>query len=67
MWISGHLARRNIARLVVPFEEDQFAKNSYLPKITLDSIKIHPSRKWQRLRGDGPREAANSQGKVALL
>lgn len=61
VWISGHLARRKVPRLVVPFEEDQFTWNTWTPELTLDRIRLRREPMYQRFRGSTPREAANNQ------
>lgn len=61
VWISGNLARRGVPRLVVPFDENTFTWNSWLPTLTLDQIRLRREPKYQRYRGNTPREAANNQ------
>lgn len=47
VWINGHLARRDVPRLVVPFDDYQWTYNSYLAVTTLDRIRI---RRHERYR-----------------
>jgi len=61
VWISGQLARRSVPRMVVPFNDDQYTWNSWLPTLTLDQITLRRAPKYQRYRGTNPREAANNQ------
>lgn len=62
VWINGHLARAGVPRLVVPFDEHQITYNSYFPGLTLDTIRLRSSAKYQQpKRANSAREAANNQ------
>ena len=58
VWISGHLARNGVPRLVVPADEDQFTAGAKLTNVTtLDHING---------RGRSQPDARAKANKVAL-
>ena len=61
VWVSGQLARAGVPRMVVPFDEYQVTYNSFYPALTLDTIRLRRDGRYQRARGQNPREAANHQ------